>query len=161
MGWIFHSKKGWGLIQISGSNHQSGMPRFTSFRPQIPQNQAASPTRTGAAATGTCLPARGTSQNQQQLQPAGRCQALRNSCSAPWPGKHGQQAMLLKPEIPAKPKGGFWAQARPPTAGRALCALHQEGIWPWGGGMGGLGYNELFLNFPVTTMLFRRQGHTA
>lgn len=47
MGWIFHSKKGWGLIQISGSNHQSGMPRFTSFRPQIPQNQAAPPTRTG------------------------------------------------------------------------------------------------------------------
>lgn len=70
----------------------------------MPQNQAAPPTQMVAAATGTCLPAHGISPKSAA---AGECQALRNSSSAPWPGKQGQQATLLKPEISAKPKEDF------------------------------------------------------
>lgn len=160
MGWIFHCKKRWGLIQITGSNHESGTQRFTSFRPQTPQNQAAHPPQMVAAAPGTCLPAHG-------IPP--------ESAAAPgsW-GVSGTEEFLLCPMAretrAAGPAAETWDfsqtqrrdfEPKRDLPQRAVCSTPAGSLGLGRRDGGFLGFNELFLNFPVTTLSFRRQRHAG
>lgn len=163
MGWIFHSAKRWGLVPIIGSNHQSGMQKFMSSRPQIPQNQTATPTQTIGCShwhlfASPCDPPKISSGSSQLAS------------VRPWeipPRPHGQGNKGNRPcswnlRLQQNPEKDFETkQDLPQQAERHVLYTRREaGLGEEGYGFF-LGFNELFLNFPVTTMSFRRQRHTA
>lgn len=151
MGWIFQSKKRWVSIRISGSNHQSGIHELQT--PNTPKGSS-----TSHSVTGTCLPARGIPPKSAAAQASWQVSGTEKFLLGPM-ARETRATGSWNLRSQQNPKENFEPKRDLPQRAE-LCVLYTSrelGEEGWGF----LGFNELFLNFPVTTMSFRRQRHTG